>query len=99
VKLQGFQENSGGFVNPQYPLVMSLENVVATDPTRVNIIGSDTDLTLRGVNLYIFPYSGPRMTVNGSPTQAVSASKVLDCRFAFVPFPSPLSPNGATWAR
>jgi len=36
--------------------------------------------------------------VNGTPTQAVDPAKVLDCRRAFVPFPSNLSPLGATWA-
>jgi polygalacturonase len=97
VRLQGFEENTGGFQNPQYPLVMSLENVVATDPNKVNLIASDTQLTLRGVNLYLFPSVGPRTGVNGTPTQAVDPAKVLDCRHAFVPFPSNLSPRGATW--
>ena len=97
VRLQGFEENTGGFQNPPYPLVMSLENVVATDPHKVNLIASDTQLTLRGVNLYLFPTIGPRMVVNGTPTQAVDPAKVLDCRRAFVPFPSNLSPTGATW--
>ena len=97
VRLQGFQANTGGFQNPQYPLVMTMENVVATDPTKVNLIASDTDLTLRGVNLNIFPAAGPRMVVNGSPTQAVSPARVLDCSRAFVPFPSNLNPNGTTW--
>jgi polygalacturonase len=99
VRLEGFQENTGGFQNPPYPLVMSLENVVATDPKKVNLIASDTSLTLRGVNLYIFPTIGPRMVVNGAPTQAVDPSKVVDCRYAFVPFPSRLSPKGATWTQ
>jgi len=98
VRLQGFEENTGGFQNPPYPLVMSLENVVAIDPHKVNLIASDTQLTLRGVNLYLFPTIGPRMVVNGTPTQAVDPAKVLDCRRAFVPFPSNLSPLGATWA-
>jgi len=99
VRLQGFQENTGGFQNPQFPLVMSMENVVATDPTKVNVIASDADLTLRGVNLYVFPSSGPRMSVSGTPTQAVEPTKVVDCSRAFVPFPSNLSPNGATWLK
>ncbi len=99
VRLQGFQENTGGFQNPQYPLVMSLENVVATSPEKVNLIASDTQLTLRGVNLYLFPTIGPRMVVNGTPTQAVEPAKVLDCRRAFVPFPSNLSPIGSTWTQ
>jgi len=99
VRLEGFQENTGGFQNPQYPLVMSLENVVATDPKKVNLIASDTQLTLRGVNLYLFPSTGPRMVVNGTPTQAVAPAKVVDCRRAFVPFPSDLSPKGATWTQ
>ena len=76
---------------------MTMENVVATDPTKVNLIASDTDLTLRGVNLNIFPAAGPRMVVNGAPTQAVSPARVLDCSRAFVPFPSNLNPNGTTW--
>ena len=99
VRLQGFQENTGGLQNPQYPLVMSLENVVATDPNKVNLIASDANLTLRGVNLYLFPTVGPRTVVNGTPTQAVEPAKVLDCRYAFVPFPSNLSPRGATWTQ
>ena len=61
------------------------------------LIASDADLTLRGVNLNIFPAAGPRMVVNGSPTQAVSPARVLDCSRAFVPFPSNLNPNGTTW--
>ena len=97
VRLQGFQENTGGFQNPQYPLVMTMENVVTTNPAGVNIIASDTDLTLRGVNLNIFPYAGPRMIVNGTPTQAVNANKVVDCSRAYVPYPSSLSPWGAQW--
>jgi polygalacturonase len=97
VRLQGFQADTGGFTNPQFPLVMSLTNVVATDPTLVNITGSDTDLTLTGVNLDIFPYDGPRMNVTGTPTMAVAPNKVVDCSHAYVPFPSALNPNGTTW--
>jgi hypothetical protein len=37
------------------------------------------------------------MAVNGAPTQAVEPAKVVDCRYAFVPYPSRLSPFGATW--
>ena len=96
VRLQGFQENSGGFANPQYPLVMTLENVVSTKTSGVAVVASDTDLTLKGVNLNIWPYVGPRMLVTGAPTQAVDPSKVVDCSRAYVPFPSPLSPFGST---
>jgi len=46
LRLQGFEENTGGFQNPQYPLVMSLENVVATDPRKVNLIASDTQFAI-----------------------------------------------------
>jgi polygalacturonase len=98
VRFQGFAANSGGFTNPQYPLVMSLTNVVATDPTQVNIVeSSDADLTLQGVNLNITPAMGPRVDVNGMPTRAVDPSKIVDCSHAFVPFPSALSPSGTTW--
>jgi hypothetical protein len=76
---------------------MSLTNVVATDPTLVNIISSDADLTLQGVNLALFPTIGPRVNITGAPTQAVDPKKVVDCSNAYVPFPSPLNPNGTTW--
>ena len=97
VYLVGFQQNTGGFTNPQHPLVMSMENVVATNPANVNLTASDANLTLRGVNLNIFPFVGPRVAVNGTPTQAVAPSRVVDCSRAFVPFPSNLNPNGTAW--
>ena len=55
VKLQGLQANSGGYTNPAYPLVMSLDNVVADDPSAINLISSDADITLHAVNLPILP--------------------------------------------
>jgi polygalacturonase len=96
VRLQGFQADTGGFENPQFPLVMTLENVVSTNPNGVQIVASDTQLTLKGVNLNVWPSIGPRMLVAGSPTQAVDPSKVVDCSRAYVPFPSPISIFGST---
>ena len=98
VKLQGFAANSGGFSNPAYPLTMTLNNVVTDSPTGVDVISSDANLTLNGVNLPIFASTDRRIVVNGAATLAVDPSTVLDCSKAFVDFPSPTSPFGTTWA-
>ena len=44
-----------------------------------------------------FSVSAADSTVAGAATQAVDQAKVVDCRWAFVDFPSPYSPNGTTW--
>jgi polygalacturonase len=97
VKLQGLQANSGGYTNPAAPLVMSLTNVVADDPGAINLIASDATLSVRAVNLPIQSSDTSRVVVNGTATQAVDQAKVVDCRWAFVDFPSPTSPAGMTW--
>jgi len=88
---------SGGYTNPEQPLVISLDNVVADDPTAINLISTDADITLHAVNLPILQSAESRVTVTGMPTQAVDPAKVVDCSWAFVDFPSPTSPAGTTW--
>jgi len=97
IKLQGLQASSGGYTNPEHPLVISLDDVVADDPTAINLISTDADITLHAVNLPILQSSDNRVSVTGAPTQAVDPSKVVDCTWAFVDFPSPTSPAGTTW--
>jgi polygalacturonase len=97
VKLQGFQANSGGYETPAYPLIMSLQNVVADHPDEINLITSDANLSLNGVNLPILESSGDRVYLEGAATRAVDPSKVVDCSRAFVDFPSDTSPMGTTW--
>ena len=97
VKLQGLEAASGGYSNPAHPLVISLDNVVADDPQAINLISSDATITVNAVNLPILPSIDNRVTVDGTPTQAVDPSKVVDCSWAFVDFPSPTSPSGTTW--
>ena len=97
VKLQGLEASSGGYSNPAHPLVISLDNVVADDPQAINLISSDATITVNAVNLPILPSTDNRVVVDGTPTQAVDPSKVVDCSWAFVDFPSPTSPSGTTW--
>ena len=97
VKLQGFEANTGGFGNPQYPLVMTLTNVVTDTPNGVSLISSDANLTISGVNLPIVPSASARVTVNGTATQAVDASNVVDCSKAYVDFPTLTNPSGTSW--
>jgi len=98
-KLQGFEANTGGFTIPQFPLRMTLNNVVTDSPGNAAVIASDADLTLSGmVNLPIFASSANRVTLHGTAVQNGDASKFLDCSRAFVDFPSPTSPFGTTWA-
>jgi len=78
--------------------VMTLANVVTDSPNSVDVISSDANLTLSGVNLPIFASTDQRIVVNGAATLALDPSKVLDCSRAFVDFPSPTSPFGTTWA-
>jgi polygalacturonase len=100
VKLQGFQANTGGYNNPQYPLVMSMTNVVADTPTGISMTTSDAKLTLKGVNLPLTATADNRNVLVGTPTQAVDAGKVLDCSRAFVDFPAIGASNlfGSSWA-
>ena len=100
VKLQGFQANTGGFNNPQFPLVMSLTNVVADTPSGIAVTSSDAHLTIKGVNLPLTATADNRNTLAGTPTLAVDSTKVLDCSRAFVDFPAIGSSNlfGSSWA-
>jgi polygalacturonase len=99
VKLQGFQANTGGFGNPQYPLVMSLNNVVADSPDDITLTTSDANLTIKGVNLPLIATAENRNLINGVPTKAVDPSKVVDCSKAYVDFPAIGASNffGSTW--
>ncbi|TFW35351.1 glycoside hydrolase family 28 protein [Massilia horti] len=99
VKLQGFQANTGGYSNPQYPLVMTMNNVVADDPSAINVISSDAKLTIKGVNLPLVATADNRNVINGVPTKAVDPNKVVDCSKAFVDFPAIGASNyfGSTW--
>lgn len=98
VKLMGFEANTGGFGNPQYPLVMTLNNVVTNTPTGVNMISSDANLTLTGVNnLPIVASTDRRIVVTGTASPTADITKVVDCSKAFVAFPSLTSPQGTLW--
>ncbi len=97
VKLQGFAANTGGFANPAFPLVMSLTNVVTDTPDGVDLISSDAQLTLSGVNLPIQPSTSARIVVNGSATKAVDPSLIVDCSKAYVDFPTLTTPSGTSW--
>jgi polygalacturonase len=97
VRLQGFTANTGGYSNPQYPLVMSLENVVSSTPLDVRVLASDAQLTLRGVNLPLLPDAEQRVEVTGAASLAVDPKRVVDCSRAYVDFPTTTSPNGTGW--
>jgi hypothetical protein len=103
VKLQGFQAATapdpafGGAPNPQYPLTMSMTDVVADTPDSINVIASDANLTLDGVNLPLLPSDPARIVINGAATRAVDPSQVVDCSKAFIDFPTLTNPNGAGW--
>lgn len=100
VKLQGFEANTGGYGEPAFPLVMSLTDVVADTPDGIATIASDANLTLRNVNLPVFPSTANRVVVNGSAVHAIDPASVLDCSKAFVDFPGidQSNPFGSTWA-
>jgi hypothetical protein len=97
VRLEGFEENSGGFTEPAHPLVMSMENVVSESPDEVQVVSSDAELTLSGVNLPILPSPEQQVVIEGEATRAVDPSLVVDCSDAFVDFPSNASPSGSRW--
>jgi polygalacturonase len=100
VKLQGFQARTGGYDNPQYPLGMTMTNVVADSPESIKVTSSDANLTIKGVNLPLTATVDNRNVITGVPTMAVDPGKVLDCSRAFVDFPAIGSSNlfGSTWA-
>jgi polygalacturonase len=100
VKLQGFQANTGGYNNPQYPLGMTMTNVVADAPDEITLTTSDANLTIKGVNLPLIATPDNRNVINGVPTKAVDPSKVVDCSRAYVDFPAIGASNffGSTWA-
>lgn len=100
VKLQGFQANTGGYSNPQYPLGMTMTNVVADSPDDITLTTSDANLTIKGVNLPLIATAENRNVINGTPTKAVDPSKVVDCSKAYVDFPAIGASNyfGSTWA-
>ena len=98
----GFAAGSGnvvvnGDLLPQYPLVMSLDHVVADDPTKIALISSDANLTVKATNLPILPSADARVTVTGAATRAVEPDQAVDCSRAFVDFPTLTSPNGKSW--
>ncbi len=76
---------------------MTLTNVVTDTPNGVSLISSDANLTISGVNLPIMPSASARVTVNGTATQAVDPSNVLDCSKAYVDFPTLTNPSGTSW--
>lgn len=98
VKLMGFEANTGGYGNPQYPLVMTLNNVVTDTPTGVNMLSSDANLTLTGVNnLPIVASTDRRIVVTGTTSPTADITKVVDCSKAYVAFPTLTSPQGTRW--
>lgn len=97
VRLEGFEENSGGFTEPAHPLVMEMENVASESPDDVQVISSDAELKLSGVNLPILPSPEQRVVIDGEATRAVDPSLIVDCSDAFVDFPATTSPNGSSW--
>ncbi|WP_051003571.1 glycosyl hydrolase family 28 protein [Cupriavidus sp. BIS7] len=100
VTLQGFAANTGGYGEPGHPLTMSLTNVVTDTPNGITLTSSDANLTIRGVNLPIFPSPANNVVVNGTATQAVDLNNAVDCSQAFVDFPAIGQSNlfGSTWA-
>ncbi len=99
VTLQGFQASLN---NPQYPLTMSLNNVVAVTPSTIALIDSDADFTLTGLNnLPLLAAPDKRVVLTGTTTEfldpAVVRSTVIDCSQAYVDFPAVTSPTGTSW--
>jgi polygalacturonase len=100
VKLQGFAATVD---NPQYPLVMTLNNVVTDSPTSLDVIDSDANLALSGmINLPLATDADKRVVVSGTtPVQFLDPTlvqqNVVDCSQAFIDFPSLTSPAGTTW--
>jgi len=88
LKFVGYAENSNGLTNVQYPLVMTLKNVVASSPDSMTVTSSDANLTISGVNLPLVSNSDKKVVVTGTATKAVDASKFIDCSKAYVDFPT-----------
>ncbi|MCE4555954.1 glycoside hydrolase family 28 protein [Roseateles cellulosilyticus] len=97
LRFEGFQANTGGLSNPANPLVMALNNVIAAKPDAMSVTASDAKLTLKGTNLPLVSDADRRIEVTGQATQAVDASKVIDCSKAYVDFPTLTSPGGTSW--
>jgi polygalacturonase len=98
-KLQGFM---AGTSNPQYPLTLTLNNVVMEQPENVGIIDSDANLTLTGlVNLPLLTDPSKRVVVTGKTQEfldpALVSSTVVDCTQAYTDFPALNSPTGTSW--
>jgi len=103
-KLMGFAAGTGNVVDPstgklveQYPLIMTLDHVVADDPTKIAVIASDAVLTLEQTNLPLLASPDARVTTNGLATRAVDPTQAVDCSRAFVDFPTLTSPAGKGW--
>jgi polygalacturonase len=105
VRLEGFQAGTAQdpsllpvvAMNPQYPLGMSLTDVVADSPDQVSVVSSDAHLALDGVNLPLLSSDAARIVVEGAPTRAVDPSQVVDCSQAFIDFPTLTNPSGSGW--
>jgi len=101
ITLQGYAANSYAN-NAQNPLTMTLNNVIAVSPTSINLIDSDANLTLTGLNnLPVVNSSDKRVSVTGTATEyidpAVAFSTVIDCTQAYTDFPTTTTPTGTTW--
>ncbi len=97
LRFEGFLANTGGFGNPAYPLVMTMNNVVAAKPDAMSVVASTAKLTLSGTNLPLVTDTARSIEVIGMATQAVDASKFIDCSKAYVDFPTLTSPGGTSW--
>jgi hypothetical protein len=98
VRLEGFEENSGGYPEPSHPLVMTMENVMAESPDEISVRSSYAQLTLDNVNLPILPSKVQKVFIDGEASRAVDPSLAVDCSDAFVDFPSPYTWFGSTWS-
>lgn len=99
VKLVGFQA-SGTY--PQYPLVMTMNNVVMDNPQNVTLIDADANLTITGLNnLPLKTDASKRVVVNGTVQEYIDPAIVLetavDCSQAYTDFPALTSPTGTSW--
>jgi polygalacturonase len=99
VKLQGFQ---AGANNPQYPLVMTLNNVVTDSPEDITLIDSDADLTLTGLNdLPLVTAPDKRVVVTGTTQEFLDPDlvnqTVVNCSQAYTDFPTLTTPTGSSW--
>ncbi len=102
--LQGFQANNGytwadGTTNPQFPLGLTLNNVLADSPNTIATTSSDANIVANNTNLPIFQSTANRVNITGTTTNAVPSTYTVDCSNAFVDFPGigTSSPSGQTW--